>query len=86
MTTSRRQFLQYSLAAAALTACAPGMRAASGDGRPVSKKKILVLGGTGFLGPAFVTAAQARGHSLTLFNRGKTRPEALPGRGEVAGR
>ena len=78
MTTSRRQFLQYSLAAAALTACAPGMRAASGDGRAVSKKKILVLGGTGFLGPAFVTAAQARGHSLTLFNRGKTRPELFP--------
>ncbi|WP_375766807.1 SDR family oxidoreductase [Archangium gephyra] len=78
MTTSRRQFLQFSLAAAALTACAPGMRAASGDGRPASKKKILVLGGTGFLGPAFVTAAQARGHSLTLFNRGKTRPELFP--------
>ncbi|MCY1076076.1 SDR family oxidoreductase [Archangium lansingense] len=78
MTTSRRQFLQYSLAAAALTACAPGMRAASGDDRPASKKKILVLGGTGFLGPAFVTAAQARGHTLTLFNRGKTRPELFP--------
>ncbi|HYO58185.1 SDR family oxidoreductase [Archangium sp.] len=78
MTPSRRQFLQFSLAAAALTACGPGMRAASGDGRPASKKKILVLGGTGFLGPAFVTAAQARGHTLTLFNRGKTRPELFP--------
>ncbi|PTL80630.1 SDR family oxidoreductase [Vitiosangium sp. GDMCC 1.1324] len=78
MTTSRRQFLQFSLAAAALTACSPGMRATSSDGRAASKKKILVLGGTGFLGPAFVTAAQARGHSLTLFNRGKTRPELFP--------
>lgn len=34
--------------------------------------RILILGGTGFLGPAVVEAAKARGHSLTLFNRGKT--------------
>jgi 2'-hydroxyisoflavone reductase len=78
MTTSRRQFLQYSLAAAALTACGTGLKATSGDGAPAAKKHILVLGGTGFLGPAFVTAAQARGHKLTLFNRGKTRPELFP--------
>jgi 2'-hydroxyisoflavone reductase len=36
--------------------------------------RILILGGTGFLGPELVEAAQARGHHLTLFNRGKTRP------------
>ncbi|HLM46987.1 MAG TPA: NAD-dependent epimerase/dehydratase family protein, partial [Myxococcaceae bacterium] len=77
MTTSRRQFLQFSLAAASLAACAPSLRSVAGDERsaPPQKKKILILGGTGFLGPAFVTAAQARGHELTLFNRGKTRPE-----------
>ncbi len=40
--------------------------------RPLS---ILILGGTGFLGPQLVEAARARGHELTLFNRGKTRPE-----------
>lgn len=39
-----------------------------------AKKRILILGGTGFLGPATVEAARARGHVLTLFNRGKTRP------------
>ncbi|KFA91910.1 SDR family oxidoreductase [Archangium violaceum] len=78
MTTSRRQFLQYTLAAAAMTACATGTRSTSGDGRAASKKKILILGGTGFLGPAVVAAAQARGHTLTLFNRGKTRPELFP--------
>ncbi|QRK04456.1 SDR family oxidoreductase [Archangium violaceum] len=78
MTTSRRQFLQYSLAATALAACGPSLRAISGEGRATSKKKILVLGGTGFLGPAFVNAAQARGHTLTLFNRGRTRPELFP--------
>ncbi len=41
-------------------------------------KRILVLGGTGFLGPAIVEAARARGHTLTLFNRGKTRPGLFP--------
>jgi 2'-hydroxyisoflavone reductase len=42
------------------------------------KKRILILGGTGFLGPATVEAARARGHELTLFNRGKTRPGMFP--------
>ncbi len=44
-----------------------------------AKKKILILGGTGYLGPATVAAAQARGHELTLFNRGKTRPDLFKG-------
>ena len=35
------------------------------------KKKILILGGTGFLGPATIAAATARGHAITVFNRGK---------------
>lgn len=42
------------------------------------KKNILILGGTGFLGPATVEAATARGHRLTLFNRGRTRPDLFP--------
>lgn len=37
--------------------------------------KILILGGTGFIGPWEVEAARAHGHEVTLFNRGKTRPE-----------
>lgn len=41
-------------------------------------KKILVLGGTGFVGPHVVAAAQARGHTVTLFNRGKTHPKLFP--------
>jgi 2'-hydroxyisoflavone reductase len=40
--------------------------------------KVLILGGTGFLGPHFVRAARARGHELTLFNRGKTNPHLFP--------
>lgn len=44
--------------------------------RPARKPlKILILGGTAFLGPHFVKAAMAKGHELTLFNRGKTNPK-----------
>ena len=32
--------------------------------------KILLLGGTGFLGPAIVEVGLERRHELTLFNRG----------------
>jgi 2'-hydroxyisoflavone reductase len=37
--------------------------------------RLLVLGGTKFLGRAAVEAALARGHEVTLFNRGETNPE-----------
>jgi 2'-hydroxyisoflavone reductase len=40
--------------------------------------RILILGGTAFLGPAQVEYALARGHSVTLFNRGRTNPELFP--------
>jgi 2'-hydroxyisoflavone reductase len=40
--------------------------------------KILVLGGTGYIGPHLVSHAIARGHSVTLFNRGRTRPGLFP--------
>jgi len=42
---------------------------------PAAKpKRILMLGGTGWLGPATVRAGIARGHHFTLFNRGKSNP------------
>lgn len=34
--------------------------------------KILIIGGTRFVGKHIVTAARARGHEVTLFHRGKT--------------
>jgi 2'-hydroxyisoflavone reductase len=37
-----------------------------------------MLGGTGFLGPAEVEYAMARGHTVTLFNRGRTNPHLFP--------
>jgi len=40
--------------------------------------KLLVLGGTKFVGRAAVEAALGRGHEVTLFNRGETNPELFP--------
>ena len=37
--------------------------------------KILIIGGTRFLGRHLVESALARGHEVTLFNRGKSNPE-----------
>jgi 2'-hydroxyisoflavone reductase len=41
--------------------------------------KLLVLGGTKFLGRHAVDAALTAGHEVTLFNRGRTNPELFPG-------
>lgn len=40
--------------------------------------KLLVLGGTGFLGPQIVQAALDRKHAVSIFNRGKTNPGLFP--------
>jgi 2'-hydroxyisoflavone reductase len=40
--------------------------------------RLLVLGGTSFVGRAIVSDALSRGHDLTLFSRGKTGPELFP--------
>lgn len=48
--------------------------------KPTAPKKptLLILGGTGFLGPQIVDAARAKSWEVTLFNRGKTAPEKFP--------
>ncbi|MFV8756227.1 NAD-dependent epimerase/dehydratase family protein [Nannocystaceae bacterium ST9] len=85
MTTSRRRFT--SLAGLGLLAGAIGCDRKTASEVPEAKPRarepgkplhILVLGGTGFLGPHFVEAALAKGHTLTLFNRGKTNPHLFP--------
>ncbi len=73
---SRREFLAHSLTAAALAALPASVFAADRAARPL---KLLVLGGTGFLGPHFVERAHARGHTLTLFNRGRSNPTRFNG-------
>jgi 2'-hydroxyisoflavone reductase len=47
--------------------------------------RLLVLGGTKFLGRATVDAALARGHEVTLFNRGQTNPGLYPNAEKVTG-
>ncbi len=75
--TSRRDFLIASAAAAAWLSLPSALHA---RGRAAAKPlDILVMGGTGFLGPHFVEAARARGHKLTLFNRGKSNPTRFDG-------
>ena len=86
MTVTRRDFIQWSAAATALAATGLDLSAApaKSDGK-VAPKKILILGGTGFLGPATIEVAQARGHQVTMFNRGKTRPGLFPGVAKLHG-
>jgi len=73
---SRRQFLGTSLAGGAALALGGGRALAATSLRQAaaasSKKTILILGGTGFLGPKTIEAALARGHTITMFNRGRT--------------
>ncbi|HEY5927668.1 MAG TPA: NAD-dependent epimerase/dehydratase family protein [Kofleriaceae bacterium] len=84
MIIGRRELVFGSLAAAAAAAC--GSKSSSQRSMPTptpepdkpAPKSILVLGGTGFLGPHVITTALARGHKVTMFNRGKTRPELFP--------
>lgn len=52
-----------------------GFPASEGRVRPM---RILVLGGTRFVGRAFVEEALAAGHELTVFNRGRTDPGLFP--------
>jgi 2'-hydroxyisoflavone reductase len=47
--------------------------------------RILILGGTGFIGPHQVRYARERGHTVTLFNRGRTNPGLFPGVEQLRG-
>src|SRR5437867_10288 len=77
MATTRRGFIK--LSAAAGGAFGLGLRStrllAEKSVKPV---RILILGGTGFIGPNEVRYALSRGHKVTTFNRGKTHPGELP--------
>jgi 2'-hydroxyisoflavone reductase len=47
--------------------------------------KILIIGGTKFLGRHLIAAAQARGHEVTLFNRGRYSSENFAGVEQIRG-
>lgn len=61
-----------------LFALAFGSAALAAADRPAEGKKLLVLGGTNFIGVHLVPAAQAAGFEVTLFTRGKTNPQLFP--------
>ncbi len=85
MSTDRREFLRLTAATAGTLALGitPHALAASPIPRPVPPAKrairILILGGTGFIGPYQVRYALERGHTVTLFNRGRTNTHLFPG-------
>ncbi|UCD05547.1 MAG: NAD-dependent epimerase/dehydratase family protein [candidate division WOR-3 bacterium] len=47
--------------------------------------RILVIGGTRFVGRTLVETALKQGHTLTLFNRGKSNPDLFPDVEKIAG-
>ena len=69
----RRQFITAA-SAATIAASTPGWLAA----KPRQPLKILLLGGTRFIGVHITELALARGHTITFFNRGRTRAELFP--------
>ena len=75
MATSRRSFIQSASAVGALAALPGSAFASAAAPKPLD---ILILGGTGFIGPHEINYARARGHNITMFNRGKTAPDMFP--------
>ena len=70
---NRRELIQLGTAMAAAGVLAG--ESAFAQTRPAAKPlTVLILGGTGFIGPHFVAALRGAGHKLTLFNRGKRNP------------
>jgi 2'-hydroxyisoflavone reductase len=79
MNSDRRQFVQLSLLAGVGAGLASSVEAQTETtARADRALKILVLGGTGLIGPPLVRYARSRGHHLTLFNRGKTNTHLFP--------
>jgi 2'-hydroxyisoflavone reductase len=76
----RRDFVGGTLGLAAAALAAPFVPV-----RAERRLKILILGGTRFVGPHMAEYALSRGHTLTFFNRGKTNPGVLPGVERIQG-
>ncbi len=79
--TTRRDFIQTTaIAGGALSLGLAGCAKSEGGGirRARNPLNILILGGTSLIGPAQVEYALARGHTITLFNRGRTNTHLFP--------
>jgi 2'-hydroxyisoflavone reductase len=73
VSANRRDLVRLA-ALAASTLALPALA----DTSPLEPMRLLILGGTGFIGPHQVRCALARGHHVTIFNRGRQK-EAWPG-------
>jgi 2'-hydroxyisoflavone reductase len=85
MKTSRREFLESGVKAGAALALVGGARARPAPAVSTERRRqgpaplsILILGGTSLLGPHIVAYALERGHSISTFTRGRTRPTVHP--------
>ncbi len=78
--TTRREFLQSSAAAAGAFAWrgTDSLFAGQATTRAGKPLRILILGGTTYLGPYQIRYALQRGHQVTIFNRGQTIPTLFP--------
>ena len=77
MNELRRRLLQSMLlgGATVLAGCERQIAGRPGELPSGRAPSVLILGGTGFVGPHVVRTAVARGFEVTLFNRGRTAPE-----------
>ena len=76
--TDRREFLKFSATAGgALALNRSPLNRLFDAGTATKPLKLLILGGTGLTGPHQVRYALARGHTVTVFNRGR-RNDRLP--------
>lgn len=84
MAPNRRDFLRAAGGVGVGLALGSDLRGQVGGrrGEPVgrprpgpSPKRLLILGGTGFIGPHMVRHAVDRGHEVTIFTRGRTRAD-----------
>ena len=79
MKNSRRQFIKAGLLTGAAAATGLPQTSAAGESSKAPRPlDILILGGTGFIGPHMVREALRRGHSVTLFNRGRSNSTLFP--------
>ncbi len=79
MNKNRRDLLKAGMLGGAVAATGlPSLAFAERAFRASAPLDILVLGGTGFIGPPMVREALRRGHSVTLFNRGRTNDDIFP--------
>lgn len=84
MDKQRRRIIQAGLVGGAAIAagCKPGevaeQECPAAPAAAHKPLKILILGGTGYIGPHMVREALRRGHEVTLFNRGRRASDLFP--------